>query len=156
MVQMIPPINDCRCVLLTVQALREELRMGLAQLPAPRRDFDIVAPEEPEDEEAGGSDMVPDAADAAADLRRQRAAAAAAELARRSRVVQRGLPVPNPGPGFLRSGAASNAEQEADELVKREMLAMIEFDRGAGTLEDDVSAAEMEAAKVRACVPAVT
>lgn len=120
----------------------------MAQLPQPKRDYEIVAPDEPAEEDEAGPAITPDAADAAAAKRRQQQAMAAEMLARRSRVVQRGLPVPCPSSGFLRTGNLSSAEQEADELVKREMLAMIDFDRGTGDLPDDFSAAELDAAKV--------
>jgi hypothetical protein len=133
----------------SMQALRQELRAGLAMLPEPKRDYDVVVPDLPEDDMETGEERVVDAAE----IDEQRLARERAEeerrLALRSQPFQRKLPIPTaPNKAILRVDAAETAEQEADEVVKREMLAVLEFDRSGVPLQDEFTAEELAQAKV--------
>ncbi|KAK0520520.1 Pre-mRNA-splicing factor cef1 [Tilletia horrida] len=130
-------------------AAKRELRMGLASLPAPKNEFDIVVDdeddtaareqEEREEEEAliaelgltGEEDM----ADRDARLAKIRAERQRRELARRSQAVQRGLPRPPAvDAAHMRAFFAANpiakasAAARAQRLVDEEMARLIEDD----------------------------
>jgi pre-mRNA-splicing factor CDC5/CEF1 len=143
---------------------RADLRAGLSSLPKAAGDYEVVAPELPEDEMDGVEGVVvEDAADLDTRTASEKAAAAAEQLKRRSQPIQRQLPIPRGVKPelLLRPSAATTAEQAADELVKREMLALMRFDEDESTKEptafedDEISeakealAAEMEALRVQ-------
>ncbi|TSM77309.1 Cell division cycle 5-like protein [Bagarius yarrelli] len=114
---------------------REQLKLGLMSLPLPKNDFEIVLPEnaeremeEPEVEES----FIEDAAEI--ELRKQaiREAEREKELKQRHTAIQRNLPRPSEvNETILRP---QNVEppltelQQAEELVKKEMITMIHFD----------------------------
>ena len=125
------------------------MRSGLAQLPKPKRDYEVLVPEEPDEVIEELEERVMDGADMDA-MRQQRAEQERQRLlAMRSQVVRRGLPVPSSvNAGILRVGAAATPEQAADEMVKREMLAMIQFDRDGTTLPEAFTEEELANAKV--------
>uniref|UniRef100_A0A672NS64 Cell division cycle 5-like protein n=1 Tax=Sinocyclocheilus grahami TaxID=75366 RepID=A0A672NS64_SINGR len=114
---------------------REQLRQGLMSLPVPRNDFEIVLPEnaEKELEEAEVDEsFVEDAAEI--ELRKQavRDAEREKELRQRHTAVQRDLPRPSEvNETILRP---HNVEppltdlQQAEEVIKKEMITMIHFD----------------------------
>uniref|UniRef100_A0A673L3U1 Pre-mRNA splicing factor component Cdc5p/Cef1 C-terminal domain-containing protein n=1 Tax=Sinocyclocheilus rhinocerous TaxID=307959 RepID=A0A673L3U1_9TELE len=114
---------------------REQLRQGLMSLPVPRNDFEIVLPEnaEKELEEAEVDEsFVEDAAEI--ELRKQavREAEREKELRQRHTAVQRDLPRPSEvNETILRP---HNVEppltdlQQAEEVIKKEMITMIHFD----------------------------
>ncbi|KAL1257438.1 hypothetical protein QQF64_010682 [Cirrhinus molitorella] len=114
---------------------REQLRLGLMSLPVPKNDFEIVLPEnaEKELEEAEVDEsFVEDAAEI--ELRKQAArdAEREKELRQRHTAVQRDLPRPSEvNETILRP---HNVEppltdlQQAEELIKKEMITMIHFD----------------------------
>ncbi|XP_050989890.1 cell division cycle 5-like protein [Labeo rohita] len=114
---------------------REQLRLGLMSLPVPKNDFEIVLPEnaEKELEEAEVDEsFVEDAAEI--ELRKQAArdAEREKELRQRHTAVQRELPRPSEvNETILRP---HNVEppltdlQQAEELIKKEMITMIHFD----------------------------
>ena len=111
------------------------LRMGLASLPAPKNDYEIVVPEDNEDGAEMGDDsstMIEDQSDV--DNRKIEAARQAAEaaLAKRSSAVKRDLPRPvEVNHAVLRplnSDPPLNELQKAEELIKREMILMLHHD----------------------------
>ena len=111
------------------------LKMGLASLPAPKNDYEIVVPEDNEDNVEMGEDgnsLVEDQSDV--DNRRIEAARQAAEaaLAKRSSAVKRDLPRPvEVNHAVLRpmnSDPPLNELQKAEELIKREMILMLHHD----------------------------
>ena len=111
-------------------ALRRELREGLSALPAPRNEYQISVPELPgadEEEEA----MEEDAADAVTRRKLEVAAAEEAALARRSQVLQRGLPRPTGSPP---SAAAPGAAASA---LGAELAALLEHDAAVHPLRKD-------------------
>eukprot|EP00039_Didymoeca_costata_P014069 m.222812 g.222812 ORF g.222812 m.222812 type:complete len:768 (-) comp15939_c2_seq2:116-2419(-) len=133
------------------EALKNDLREGLASLPAPSSNFDVVVPDLPADvDDKDGTRMVEDAADSDARALEKMNEEEAKRFKRLSQVVQRGLPVPkHVNTDILRTTEPTSAEQVADEVVKREILDMIRHDKGMPTesrrllFEDK----ELEAAK---------
>ncbi|KAG7328432.1 hypothetical protein KOW79_008376 [Hemibagrus wyckioides] len=114
---------------------REQLKLGLMSLPLPKNDFEIVLPENAEremEEPEVDESFVEDAADI--ELRKQvaREAEREKELRQRHTAVQRNLPRPSEvNETILRP---QNVEppltelQQAEELIKKEMITMIHFD----------------------------
>jgi pre-mRNA-splicing factor CDC5/CEF1 len=119
--------------------LKSSLREGLMSLPAPKNDFEIVVPDEeneemPENVEMSIEDQADlDAANIAAEKERQRKA-----MLLRSQVIQRNLPRPlEVNSSILRlpnEMQGLNEYQKAEEMIKREMLTMLHYD----ALEDPV------------------
>ena len=107
------------------EQLRSELRLGLASLPAPRNEYQVVVPEMEADVEEAIAE-----ADAV-DLEEARAAAAAAEEAeamrRRSHAMQRGLPRPLGAPPSLLSAAAASP---AEAMLRCELALLVAYDAG--------------------------
>lgn len=125
--------------------MKSSLREGLAGLPAPKNDYEIVVPEQQQEEMAGqggdgseqhlgGGTSVEDQSDVDArrveEVQRQRAA----DLRRRSQVIQRSLELPRPfdiNTTILRPVAEMqglNELQRAEEMIKAEMVTMLHFD----------------------------
>lgn len=114
---------------------REQLKMGLMGLPLPKNDFEIVLPENAErelEERETDESFVEDASEI--ELRKQvaRDAEREKELKQRHVAVQRALPRPSEvNETILRP---QNVEppltdlQQAEELIKREMITMIHHD----------------------------
>jgi len=111
------------------------LKLGLASLPAPKNDYEIVVPEDNEDNVEMGDDantLIEDQSDV--DNRKVEAARQAAEaaLAKRSSSVKRDLPRPiTVNHAVLRplnSDPPLNDLQKAEELIKREMILMLHHD----------------------------
>lgn len=75
------------------QSIKEQLRMGLNALPAPKNDYEIVVPEHEEEQaKQEQMQMVEDQADVDARALEMQKEQAAKELAKRSQVIQRELP----------------------------------------------------------------
>ncbi|KAK2843530.1 hypothetical protein Q7C36_011745 [Tachysurus vachellii] len=114
---------------------REQLKLGLLSLPLPKNDFEIVLPENAEremEEPEVDESFVEDAADI--ELRKQaaREAEREKELRQRHTAVQKSLPRPSEvNETILRP---QNVEppltevQQAEELIKKEMITMIHYD----------------------------
>jgi len=130
--------------------LKAGLRDGLLNLPAPSSDFDVVVPDAIDEEEKDGIEtMLEDAADVdERNLEEQR------EHERKvfklqTQVFQRGLPVPKEiNTKILRTSTPQNVEQQADEIIKVEMLELIKRDKGLAHAAkiDDFTHAELSAA----------
>lgn len=117
--------------------LKSSLKEGLASLPAPRNDYEIVVPDNETDEVAddGSMDveqMVPDQADVDEKRKRNKLAQEAKELSLRSQVIQRDLPRPlEINTTVLRPSNEMHGLtdlQKAEELVKQEMVKMLNYD----------------------------
>ncbi|XP_064612178.1 cell division cycle 5-like protein [Liolophura sinensis] len=116
--------------------MKEQLRQGLAGLPAPKNDYEIVLPEDENqdmEENMEQEEFLEDQADIDDRAESDRAAKRLKELKLRSQPVQRDLPRPldvnmaNLRP--LNSGDAPLTElQRAEELIKREMIVMQRYD----------------------------
>ncbi|XP_058824788.1 cell division cycle 5-like protein [Topomyia yanbarensis] len=116
--------------------LKSSLKMGLASLPTPRNDYEIVVPENESDAAMhDGTDaerMVADQADVDAQKKREQQAKEAKELSLRSQVIQRELPRPlDINMTVLRPSNEMQGLtelQRAEELVKQEMVKMLNYD----------------------------
>ncbi|XP_018425860.1 PREDICTED: cell division cycle 5-like protein [Nanorana parkeri] len=114
---------------------REQLRLGLLSLPTPKNDFEIVLPENAEkelEEHDNEETSVEDAADVEACKQAIRDAQRAKELKQRHRAVQRVLPRPSEvNETILRPVTVEpplTDLQNAEEMIKREMITMLHFD----------------------------
>lgn len=110
--------------------LKSTLREGLSTLPAPRNDYEIVVPEQEDSEpmETRTEPAVEDQADVDARLLAEQEAQRKRELAKRSQVIQRGLPRPTEvNTKILRPQSEKQnltEQQQAEELIKHEMITM--------------------------------
>lgn len=121
--------------------IKSSLREGLSSLPAPKNDYEIVVPDEQEEEPSESATIsVEDQADIdekriQADKERQRK-----EMLLRSQVIQRSLPRPlEINSSVLRPAnemQGLNDLQKAEELIKQEMITMLHYD----ALQDPVTA----------------
>ncbi|PAV59813.1 hypothetical protein WR25_08024 [Diploscapter pachys] len=113
---------------------KAELRKALGQLPKPKNDYEIVAPEEEgedgEDEGQNEEGWVEDAAERAEGRAKLRAERRQREFAKRSQVIQRYLPRPSKVNEFAFKSAAGKGEtiKSADDLIKAEMEKLLRWD----------------------------
>jgi len=119
------------------KALQEDLKSGLAGLPTPRNDFEIVIPENEGGEEDGkgdeGEGYVEDQADLDERHQEEMRLERERELKKRSQSVQRDLPRPvDVNSSVLRPMNQPDQPlseiQRAEELIKREMITMLHHD----------------------------
>lgn len=114
--------------------IKSSLREGLSSLPAPKNDYEIVVPDDEQEEEPSESAniSVEDQADIdekriQAEKERQRK-----EMLLRSQVIQRNLPRPlEINSSVLRPAnemQGLNDLQKAEELIKQEMITMLHYD----------------------------
>ncbi|XP_019535414.3 cell division cycle 5-like protein [Aedes albopictus] len=116
--------------------LKSSLKEGLASLPTPRNDYEIVVPDNETDELAddgtGGEPLVADQADVDALRKQEQRARDAKELSLRSQVIQRELPRPlEINMTVLRPPNEMHGLtelQRAEELVKQEMVKILNYD----------------------------
>uniref|UniRef100_A0A1Y9HDY4 Pre-mRNA splicing factor component Cdc5p/Cef1 C-terminal domain-containing protein n=1 Tax=Anopheles funestus TaxID=62324 RepID=A0A1Y9HDY4_ANOFN len=117
--------------------LKSSLKEGLASLPTPRNDYEIVVPDNETDEAADDGSMdvdqiVPDQADVDEKRKRNKLAQEAKELSLRSQVIQRDLPRPlEINTTVLRPSNEMHGLtdlQKAEEFVKQEMVKMLNYD----------------------------
>lgn len=115
-------------------SMKDQLKMGLSGLPQPKNDYEIVVPEneDQEEPEQAQAQLVEDQADIDARKQEELKAKAAKELASRSQVIQRELPRPQDvNLTVLRPPHESYSLtdlQRAEELIKCEMVTMLQFD----------------------------
>ena len=122
---------------------RKELRDGLASLPAPANEYRVEvpdAPEEAEDDEGDGADvMEEDLADIRAREAERKREEEAAALRRRSAAIRRALPRPPPGsrgpateasPSELDAGGSigASALSTASTLIAAELASLLAHD----------------------------
>eukprot|EP00117_Sycon_ciliatum_P007989 scpid36283/ scgid10888/ Cell division cycle 5-like protein; Pombe cdc5-related protein len=112
--------------------IREQLRAGLASLPKPSNDFEIVMPQVPEEvgDKRLPEDYVEDAAEVDERALAKRRAEEEAERRLWSQAVQRDLPRPSGvNTSILRPPELQlNELQQAEELIKREYLITLRHD----------------------------
>jgi len=111
------------------------LKLGLASLPAPKNDYEIVVPEDNEDNVEMADDdgtLIEDQSDVDNRKLEVKRLAAEAALAKRSTAVKRDLPRPvDVNHAVLRpinTDPPLNDLQKAEELIKREMILMLHHD----------------------------
>eukprot|EP01027_Heterolobosea_sp_BB2_P010039 GEZU01014776.1.p1 GENE.GEZU01014776.1~~GEZU01014776.1.p1 ORF type:complete len:798 (-),score=239.01 GEZU01014776.1:108-2501(-) len=118
--------------------LRNDLRKSLSSIPEPKNEYQVAVPEIPEEaeEEESEEGLVEDAADMIARGESARKAKEQEMLRKRSQPVQRDLPRPiavdRNTVGAMDRTEIDTLEQcsekQADELIKAEMLDMIQLD----------------------------
>jgi len=112
----------------------------LGKLPKPKNDFDLVLPEDEEDDELSAnksSDWVEDAEDVkklrAQSLQRRQEK----ERLLRSHVFQRNLPLPSKlNDQYYKRSSAANTLTNADDIIKEEMVKLMEWDVSGKVPED--------------------
>lgn len=119
---------------------KQELLSGLRNLPRPKNDFELVFDDDDGDDEEDGDDLITiseDAADRDARLAHLREEERRRALARRSQVVQQGLPRPaNVDAGELfASLSLQKTVDPARDLVLQEMVHLIKHDSIVHPLE---------------------
>lgn len=114
---------------------KSALRAGFMNLPKPENNFELLVPEDEDaEDDAGATVTEEDAAERDARLKWQREELERKALARRSQVVQQGLPRPAnvEVEGLIQrlriSDDGSAPEDEATQLVHREMVQLLEHD----------------------------
>ncbi|GAB1598639.1 cell division cycle 5-like protein [Argonauta hians] len=117
--------------------MKEQLKRGLAALPTPKNDYEIVVPEnesmEVEEEGEQKENSVEDQADIDARNLKEQLALRAKELRMNSQAVQRSLPRPTEiNANIMRVTSSSDPPLtdllKAEELIKKEMLVMLHND----------------------------
>ncbi|KAJ7940920.1 pre-mRNA splicing factor component-domain-containing protein [Mycena leptocephala] len=142
---------------------KRALKAGFLSLPTPENNFELLVPEEEDEEDAvnGMAHSEEDAAERDAKLKRLREEAERKALARRSQVVQRGLPRPAnvDVDGLLQRLNIGEDDSEAQRLINKELAELLQHDviahpipgtsRAGGTLsmyempaDEDVDAAK--------------
>lgn len=125
--------SDPRAMRARQTLLKNELRAGLGQLPAPQNEYQIEVPDVPMDEAPEEPTIEEDAADAKARRRREAEAQRVAEERKKSRALQRGLPRPadleglpvtQPPAEYAKLGLRDKAEEE----VARELVRLLQHD----------------------------
>ncbi|KAK0064476.1 cell division cycle 5-like protein [Biomphalaria pfeifferi] len=114
----------------------DQLRRGLAGLPAPKNDYEIVVPEDEQGQEGdsqGGRRVVEDQADLDERAEWEKEQKRLAELKLRSLPVQRNLPRPfDVNTNIMRPSGPNDPPltelQKAEELIKQEVLIMLHHD----------------------------
>ncbi|XP_040583933.1 cell division cycle 5-like protein [Lepeophtheirus salmonis] len=116
---------------------KQVLRMGLSSLPQPKNDFEIVVPQEEEDDnevemQDDDNTYIEDQADVDQQTEEEYRKKREAEFRKRSQAVQRSLPRPlDVNHSVLRplnSEPPLTDLQKAEELIKREMIVMLHHD----------------------------
>ncbi|KAJ6547279.1 pre-mRNA splicing factor component-domain-containing protein [Mycena capillaripes] len=158
------PVGDTpREQRLRTNSAKRALKAGFMSLPAPENNFELLVPEEEDEEDTvnGTALSEEDAAERDAKLKRLREEAERKALARRSQAVQRGLPRPAnvDVDGLLQRLNIDGEDSEAQRLINKELAELLEHDaiahpipgtsRAGGTLstyempaDDDVDAAK--------------
>ncbi|KAL3277690.1 hypothetical protein HHI36_013035 [Cryptolaemus montrouzieri] len=115
--------------------VKEQLRAGLSNLPLPKNDYEIVVPElenAEHNEEIPNHKSIEDQAEVDERIQAELKAKMARELKSRSQVIQREMPRPQDvnltvlRPPQERHGLSEL--QKAEELIKLEMVTMLQYD----------------------------
>ncbi|KAJ7694082.1 pre-mRNA splicing factor component-domain-containing protein [Mycena rosella] len=130
------PVGDTpRDQRLRNNSAKRALKAGFMSLPAPENNFELLVPEEEEDDESGVNGTAlseEDAAERDAKLKRLREEAERKALARRSQAVQRGLPRPAnvDVDGLLQrlNFGEDGDDSAAQQLINRELAEMLQHD----------------------------
>ncbi|KAF3452349.1 hypothetical protein FNV43_RR02782 [Rhamnella rubrinervis] len=119
---------------------RRNLRSGLSSLPQPKNEYQIVMPPVPEDSEEPEEKMEEDMSDRLAREKAEEEARQQALLRKRSKVLQRELPRPPVASLELIRNSLMRADgdkssfvpptliEQADEMVRKELLTLLEHD----------------------------
>lgn len=113
--------------------IKSSLKEGLASLPAPKNDYEIVVPDEEQEEQSENVEMsVEDQADVDAKRLEEEKERKRQAMLLRSHVIQRDLPRPlEINTTMLRPANEMQGLtdlQKAEELIKQEMITMLHYD----------------------------
>lgn len=128
--------------------LKRNLRMGLSSLPEPKNEYEVVVRPEPEDTEEPEEKIEEDMSDRLAREKAEEEARLQALLRKRSKVLQRELPRPPAASIDLIRHSLMRADEDkssfvpptaieqADEIIRKELLNLLEHDNAKYPLND--------------------
>ncbi|KAI3732288.1 hypothetical protein L1987_63492 [Smallanthus sonchifolius] len=128
--------------------LRQNLRAGLTGLPQPKNEYQIVVQPVPEDSEEPEEKIEEDMSDRIAREKAEEDARQLALLKKRSKVLQRELPRPPAGSLDLIKKSLIRGDEDkssfvpptlieqADEMIRKELLSLLEHDNAKYPLDD--------------------
>ncbi|KAK7285882.1 hypothetical protein RJT34_20667 [Clitoria ternatea] len=147
--------------------MRRSLRSGLSSLPQPKNEYQIVMQPIPEDAEEPEEKIEEDMSDRIAREKAEEEARQLALLRKRSKVLQRGLPRPPAASLELIRNSLIKADGDkssfvpptsielADEMIRKELLTLLEHDNAKYPLDEIVYKEKKKGAKRAANGPAV-
>ncbi|KAJ6757395.1 hypothetical protein OIU74_026617 [Salix koriyanagi] len=139
--------------------LRRNLRSGLGNLPQPKNEYQIVIQPPPEDNEEPEVKIEEDMSDRIAREKAAEEARQQALLRKRSKVLQRELPRPPTASLELIRDSLLRADgdkssfvpptliEQADEMIRKELLALLEHDNAKYPLEEKPSKEKKKGSK---------
>ncbi|CAI9774826.1 unnamed protein product [Fraxinus pennsylvanica] len=144
---------------------RKELLSGLRNLPPPKNEYQIVIQPVPEDNEEPEEKIEEDMSDRIAREKAEEEARQQALLKKRSKVLQRELPRPPPASLDLIRNSLMRADEDkssfvpptliehADEMVRKELLQLLEHDNVKYPLEEKTDKEKKKGLKRGKSVP---
>ncbi|KAI9118751.1 hypothetical protein K1719_010196 [Acacia pycnantha] len=147
--------------------LKRSLRSGLSSLPQPKNEYQIVMQPAPEDVEEPEEKIEEDMSDRIAREKAEEEARQQALLRKRSKVLQRELPRPPPASlelirnsliiadGDKSSFVPPTSMEQADEMVRKELLSLLEHDNAKYPLDEKVNKERKKGVKRAANGPAI-
>ncbi|KAK7337950.1 hypothetical protein VNO77_18542 [Canavalia gladiata] len=147
--------------------MKRSLRSGLSSLPQPKNEYQIVMQPVPEDAEEPEEKIEEDMSDRIAREKAEEEARQQALLRKRSKVLQRGLPRPPAGSLELIRNSLLKADgdkssfvpptsiEQADEMIRKELLTLLEHDNAKYPLDEKVNKEKKKGVKRAANGPAV-
>ncbi|EGD78233.1 Cdc5l protein [Salpingoeca rosetta] len=128
--------------------IKASLRDGLASLPQPKRDYEIVVPEIEDEEERTDMDIEKDAAEVDEEEEERKRLIAEKEFKRQSQALQRGLALPSSvNEDVFTARQKLDDLQAADEQIKQEMLNLLKQDKSLIKQLEKPTDEEMAAAR---------
>ncbi|KAK7406359.1 hypothetical protein VNO78_07983 [Psophocarpus tetragonolobus] len=139
--------------------MRRSLRSGLGSLPQPKNEYQIVMQPVPEDTEEPEEKIEEDMSDRIAREKAEEEARQQALLRKRSKVLQRELPRPPVASlelirnslmrtdGDKSSFVPPTSIEQADEMIRRELLILLEHDNAKYPLDEKVNKEKKKGAK---------
>ncbi|KAF9660795.1 hypothetical protein SADUNF_Sadunf19G0000800 [Salix dunnii] len=139
--------------------LRRNLLSGLGNLPQPKNEYQIVIQPPPEDNEEPEEKIEEDMSDRIARAKAEEEARQQALLRKRSKVLQRELPRPPAASleliresllradGDKSSFVPPTSIEQADEMIRKELLALLEHDNAKYPLEEKPSKEKKKGSK---------
>lgn len=139
--------------------LRRNLRSGLTNLPLPKNEYQIVIQPPPEDNEEPEEKIEEDMSDRIAREKAEEEARQQALLRKRSKVLQRELPRPPAASLDLIKNSLLRADgdkssvvpptpiEQADEMIRKELVALLEHDNAKYPLEEKPNKDKKKGAK---------
>ncbi|KAJ4849319.1 Cell cycle serine/threonine-protein kinase cdc5/MSD2 [Turnera subulata] len=148
--------------------LRKNLRTGLGSLPQPKNEYQIVIQPPPEDNEEPEEKIEEDMSDKIARQKAEEEARQQALLRKRSKILQRELPRPPAALLELIRNSLLKADgdkssynpptliEQADEIIRKELLILLEHDNAKYPLDEKPSKEKKKGSKnssTRAAAP---